>query len=141
MRSPFHAGDVDAVGVSGILTTTPDRVSAEAASTFGRAAGAGRLTAAGDPLIALGEDEPIETLLAAAACAAAIDSADDRRIRSGRGWGRSAQDASGQSPSGSDGSASPELDETLAGLLAAALRLVLGVALLYGVAAWLGQAQ
>ena len=135
MRSPFHAGDVDAVGVSGILTTTPDRVSAEAASTFGRAAGAG------DPLIALGEDEPIETLLAAAACAAAIDSADDRRIRSGRGWGRSAQDASGQSPSGSDGSASPELDETLAGLLAAALRLVLGVALLYGVAAWLGQAQ
>ena len=183
MRSPYLAGDVDSVGVSGILSSLSDFATAPAvagsvrvvvagpptavADVVGKAHAAAVADAAGaagaagaadaadvadtvDPSpVDLDDDEPIEVLLAAAACAAAefelvdLDAAIGVPGRAGSAPGATAageRDARLLTlPSEVDDT--PGWDAALAGLVVAIVRIVIGVGLLYGLAAWLGRAQ
>ncbi len=180
MRSPYLAGDVDSVGVSGILSSLSDFATAPAvagsvrvvvagpptavADVVGKAHAAAVADAAGaagaadaadvadtvDPSpVDLDDDEPIEVLLAAAACAAAefelvdLDAAIGVPGRAGSAPGATAageRDARVLTLPLEDDD-TPGWDTALAGLVVAIVRIVIGVGLLYGLAAWLGRAQ
>lgn len=180
MRSPYLAGDVDSVGVSGILSSLSDFATAPAVARSVRVVVAGPPTAVADAAgeahaaavadaageagaadaadvadtvgpspVDLDDDEPIEVLLAAAACAAAefelvdLDAAIGVPGRAGSAPGATAageRDARLLTlPSEVDDT--PGWDTALAGLVVAIVRIVIGVGLLYGLAAWLGRAQ
>lgn len=180
MRSPYLAGDVDSVGVSGILSSLSDFATAPAVARSVRVVVAGPPTAVADAAgeahaaavadaageagaadaadvadtvgpspVDLDDDEPIEVLLAAAACAAAefelvdLDAAIGVPGRAGSAPGATAageRDARLLTlPSEVDDT--PGWDAALAGLAVAIVRIVIGVGLLYGLAAWLGRAQ
>lgn len=177
MRSPYLAGDVDSVGVSGILSSTSDFATAPAVARPVRVVVAGPPTVVADAVgeahaadaagaadaadvadvadtedlspVDLDDDEPIDVLLAAAACAAAefelvdLDAAIGVPGRAGSAPGATAvgdRDARLLTlPSEDDDT--PGWDTALAGLVVAIVRIVIGVGLLYGLAAWLGRAQ
>lgn len=138
MRSASFAGEVDDVDVSSITLRRTDDAPARTVAPTGPASGQ-----------EADEDEPIEALLAAAACAAGDGDATDATDAGQRQPGPTPGPVQGRriavsayaaaEPLATEAAAgSLTLDTMTAGIVLAGMRLVIGVAILYRVAVWLG---